>query len=170
PGWSSVAYDVVDTNQIDTRAGASLAWATPDNPSKRLIFADEATVAGASRGASNVLRYQIGDRLTGVDDDWHESSKAGSFHNGAWAADGQNSPAVDAGNLASPFGLETAPNGGRGNLGAYGKTPQASHPSPAYVQLISFIGGEKVRAGQASTIRWRSAGFAGNVKIEFSAN
>jgi hypothetical protein len=45
---------------------------------------------------------------------------------GGWVTDSQHSPAIDAGDPASPFNLEPAPNGGRANLGAYGNSAQAS--------------------------------------------
>jgi len=44
----------------------------------------------------------------------------------AWVTDSVTSPAIDAGNPASPWTLEPLPNGGRVNLGAYGDTPEAS--------------------------------------------
>ncbi|MDP2897017.1 MAG: right-handed parallel beta-helix repeat-containing protein, partial [bacterium] len=46
-------------------------------------------------------------------------AERGDYHLQSW------SPCVDAGDLASPFGEEPDPNGGRVNMGAYGNTPEA---------------------------------------------
>jgi len=40
--------------------------------------------------------------------------------------DAVTSPAIDAGDPASPIGYEPFPNGGRINMGAYGGTAEAS--------------------------------------------
>ena len=64
--------------------------------------------------------------------DFHLRSTGGRFDPaanggaGAFVIDASHSPAIDSGNPASPFNLETSPNGGRVNLGAYGNTPEAS--------------------------------------------
>ncbi len=70
------------------------------------------------------------DRTNG---DYHLKSRAGRWNpaSQAWAVDEVTSPCIDAGDPASPFDLEPAPNGGRINLGAYGGTPEASmSPQP----------------------------------------
>jgi parallel beta-helix repeat protein len=58
--------------------------------------------------------------------DYHLKSTGGSYHNGLWSIDLENSPGVDAGNPADDFSNEPEDNGGRINLGAYGGTEQAS--------------------------------------------
>jgi len=58
--------------------------------------------------------------------DYHLQSVAGSWHGGQWLPDPLHSPAIDAGDPASDWQLEPAPNGGRVNLGFEGNTPQAS--------------------------------------------
>lgn len=63
--------------------------------------------------------------------DYHLQSTAGSYHGGAWLADGADSPAIDMGDPALPVGAETAPSGLIRNLGAYGGTEQASRSSDA---------------------------------------
>ena len=59
-------------------------------------------------------------------DDYHLRSTGGRFTPGGWIADAQHSPAIDAGDPVSDYSLETSPNGGRINLGAYGNTAEAS--------------------------------------------
>ncbi len=63
-----------------------------------------------------------------ANNDYHLRSTAGRYNpqNGAWVIDTAHSPAIDAGNPSSPYALETAPNGGRINMGAYGNTAEAS--------------------------------------------
>lgn len=63
--------------------------------------------------------------------DFHLRSTAGRFQigekgTGAWVLDEVDSPGIDAGDPASPFTNEPAPNGGRVNLGVYGNTAEAS--------------------------------------------
>jgi hypothetical protein len=48
----------------------------------------------------------------------------------SWVQDDVTSPCIDAGDPNSPIGLETFPNGGIINMGAYGGTAEASK-SPA---------------------------------------
>jgi hypothetical protein len=73
--------------------------------------------------------------------DYHLKSQAGrwnpsenpksEFRNpklaeGSWVKDDVTSPCIDAGDPASPIGLEPFPNGGIINMGAYGGTAEAS--------------------------------------------
>jgi hypothetical protein len=50
----------------------------------------------------------------------------GYFSGGSWDTSASDSPCIDAGDPASPYGLEPVPNGKRVNLGAYGNTEVAS--------------------------------------------
>lgn len=67
--------------------------------------------------------------------DYHLKSTAGRWDSnagggvGGWVMDSVHSLAIDAGDPASAFGGELAPNGGRINMGAYGNTAQASKSS-----------------------------------------
>lgn len=60
--------------------------------------------------------------------DFHLQSVMGRYQpaTGLWVRDARHSPAIDAGNPASPFSLEPTPNGSRVNMGAFGDTAQAS--------------------------------------------
>jgi hypothetical protein len=63
-----------------------------------------------------------------VDGDYHLKSQAGRWdaNSGSWVKDDVTSPCIDAGDPASPIGLEPFPNGGIINMGAYGGTAEAS--------------------------------------------
>jgi parallel beta-helix repeat protein len=60
--------------------------------------------------------------------DYHLKSQAGRWdaNEGRWMIDEVTSLCIDAGDPASPIGLEPFPNGGIINMGAYGGTAQAS--------------------------------------------
>lgn len=58
--------------------------------------------------------------------DFHLKSKGGHWTAGGWVLDAVTSPCVDAGDPASPFANEPAPNGGRVNMGFEGNTAYAS--------------------------------------------
>ncbi len=69
-----------------------------------------------------------------------------------------NSPAIDGGNPTAFHLSEPFPNSDRADIGAYGNTPEAALSAPQLVQILSPNGFEKVEAGQATPISWRSAG------------
>ncbi|MBN1508878.1 MAG: right-handed parallel beta-helix repeat-containing protein [Sedimentisphaerales bacterium] len=60
--------------------------------------------------------------------DYHLRSQAGRWDPEAvtWVQDYVTSPCIDAGDPNTPVGLESFPNGGRINMGAYGGTVEAS--------------------------------------------
>ncbi|NQT89167.1 right-handed parallel beta-helix repeat-containing protein, partial [bacterium] len=100
--------------------------------------------------------------------DYHLQSTAGSYHDGAWTADGATSPAIDIG--WGDVGDEPVPNAsahhapgtGQRNLGAYGGTAQASKtPATRLLCLDHPIGGETFPAfGLPVEIRWQRTGLA----------
>jgi hypothetical protein len=63
-----------------------------------------------------------------VNGDYHLKSQAGRWDadEGRWTKDDVTSLCIDAGDPASPIGLEPFPNGGIINMGAYGGTEEAS--------------------------------------------
>ncbi len=64
--------------------------------------------------------------VTAAGGDYHVQSMGGHYSAGGWVLDSRSSPALDSGDPASAYAQESAPNGGRVNLGAYGNTPEAS--------------------------------------------
>jgi len=73
--------------------------------------------------------------------DFHEQSTNGRYNpaNGQFVKDAANSPAIDAGNPASDYSKETAPNGGRINMGCYGNTAEASRSGSTANEEITQI-------------------------------
>ena len=74
---------------------------------------------------------------------------------------------------AEPIGAETAPNGGRVNIGAYGATPEASKsPTRRIASLLSPMGGEYWSGRQ--TVRWKTSGQGWDsrdtIRLEYSSD
>jgi hypothetical protein len=63
-----------------------------------------------------------------VEGDYHLQSQAGHWdsQSQSWIQDEATSPCIDAGNPMAPIGLEPFPNGAVYNMGAYGRTIEAS--------------------------------------------
>lgn len=102
--------------------------------------------------AVRIQRIQ-GDR--GADDNFHLQSGA---------------PGIDAGDPASAFANEPAPNGGRVNLGYDGNTSNATTSPAKFIQVLSPAGLEKFLIGQTITVSYHASGEAsgaGFVKLEF---
>ena len=74
--------------------------------------------------------------------DYHLRSSGGRWDalagsgTGAWVADPDNSPVIDAGDPASSYARESVPNGAQANMGAYGNTAQASR-SPLTTAVVT---------------------------------
>lgn len=102
-----------------------------------------ASYSGGSYAISYSITTQAGTGNRALDPrfvstaegDYHLQSAGGHFSAGGWVVDARTSPAIDAGDPASPFAGEPAPNGGRANLGAYGNTAEASR---------SFVDGNRL--------------------------
>ncbi len=93
---------------------------------------------------------------------YHLMSTGGSLHDGTWLPDLASSLAIDAGDPEEDTGTETAPNGGRVNLGAYGGTEEASRtPRERVVALLDPVGNTCWNTGSQS-IRWQLTGQAWN--------
>jgi hypothetical protein len=63
--------------------------------------------------------------------DYHLKSQGGRWNGSAWVVDSVSSPCIDAGDPASAFNLEPAPNGDRINMGYDGNTAYASKTASA---------------------------------------
>ncbi|MBN1672445.1 MAG: right-handed parallel beta-helix repeat-containing protein, partial [Kiritimatiellae bacterium] len=118
-------------------------------------------------GADDVL-----GGTNGTDDDFHLQSTAGSWHGGAWTADGSHSLGVDAGDPESAYADEPAPNGARVNLGCYGGTAEASKSGGQRAVRVLYPDGGEI-GFRCFRVRWACQGpWTSNdyVKIEYSPN
>lgn len=109
----------------------------------------------------------VADDLNG---DFHLQSAAGRFTGpGVMTNDiaGLYSPLLDAGRPASAWTNESAPNGGRVNIGAYGNTAQASRSrTNGWLLALSLNDGGKI-AGSGNVMRWAAGGWSTNSKVRF---
>jgi len=104
---------------------------------------------------------------------FHLRSEGGRINtlDGSFVIDGVSSPLIDAGAPAAAFTNETAPNGGRINIGLHGGTPLASRtPSNAAATFLSLNDGGIISG--TNTIRWlaRGAATGHNFRIDVSVN
>ena len=100
-----------------------------------------------NNAGGNFHQYSDGGGNTQVDpkyvgsEDYHLQSTKGSYHDGDWDADVNDSPCIDTGDSSSSYGNESYYNGGRINMGKYGNTFEASRSSANYA-----IEGETTKA------------------------
>lgn len=120
-GVENVGSSATVRNSIVAGNGGPALVAVGEGSSATATFtlADEALP-----GTGNLT----GDPAFAGSGDYHLRSAGGRFDPaaGTFVQDASSSPAIDAGDPADPVGEETAPNGGRVNLGAYGGTAEAS--------------------------------------------
>jgi hypothetical protein len=114
--------------------------------------------------------------------DFHLQSTAGSYHGGAWTADGATSPGIDTGYGtagAEPSAHSTPwheANLGQRNMGAYGGTAQASKtPAARRLYLYEPQGGEHYwNQGEPVSVRWTWVGSdwqtGETLQLEYSSN
>ncbi|MEI6501976.1 MAG: right-handed parallel beta-helix repeat-containing protein, partial [Armatimonadota bacterium] len=122
-------------------AGGGLEWhsGASSSPTAVLTYCDLYGNTGGNYGNwpdqtgknGNVSKNPLFANVT--KSDFHEKSKGGRWNPAlkAWVIDTVHSPCINAGDPASAFALEPAPNGGRINIGAYGNTAYASKSAPA---------------------------------------
>jgi parallel beta-helix repeat protein len=151
-GTVSIVYEMADDGDV---SNARILWSTPTATRQAVPPGNLSTGAAMS---------------TGADDNFHEQSTTGSFKpgTGTFTPDANYSPAIDRGRPGDPFANESDPKGGYVNLGAYGNTPEASRSVQKYILVTNPNGGERLPQKTSYDVRWRSDGFTGNVKIEYS--
>lgn len=106
--------------------------------------------------------------------DFRLRSKAGRYNpaSGLWVNDTNTSALVDAGNPLTSLSLETAPNGGRVDIGMYGNTPEASRtPTNAVLQVARLNDGGRAEGFQVP-LSWIAYGAATGhtVRLEYSSD
>lgn len=103
--------------------------------------------------------------------DFHVRSIAGRYEDGIWVTDVLQAASIDAGFVGDDFALETTPNGGRVNLGAYGNTKEASRSlTSPWLYAMSMNDGGVMRG--TNTLRWRSGAVdaTNRVMLQYSAD
>ena len=82
----------------------------------------------ANTNDPNIILEPYDPNAVWIDGDYHLKSQAGRWNtlSQSWVIDDVTSPCIDAGDPNTSIGEEPFPNGGIINIGAYGRTPQAS--------------------------------------------
>jgi hypothetical protein len=149
--YNTWAYPAIVNNTIVNNYGAAMYldatyyyYFTTHNTSvvNNIVWGNEIYMSDSADSDEYDVRYndiQAGwDGLGNIDvdplfadsagRDYHLKSEAGRWDpkTGTWVTDGVTSPCIDAGNPASAYADEPAPNGDRIDMGAFGGTAQAS--------------------------------------------
>lgn len=97
--------------------------------------------------------------------DFHLRSCNGRWNpaSSSWIYDNTTSPGIDAGDPASDFAAEAAPNGALVNLGAYGNTPEASRSTWLFTHRPAYEGTNVPRV-QPLFMRFRKQVVQGSVE------
>lgn len=113
-------------------------WPGTGNISVDPCFAAPGTWVDASNAGIQVSAQDIDAHwLVG---DYHVQSEFGRYSsNLGWVCDLVTSACIDTGNPSSDFELESDPNGGCINIGAYGGTPEASRSQPDELILYQWL-------------------------------
>ena len=156
-----------DYNDVVVDSGAYVASGFGKGASRFLI--DWQTASG---GANDMHSFGFDPQFKdAAADDFHPLSQYGRYNpeTKKFVKDKATSKLIDMGNTNFAYAAETAPNGGRINVGMYGNTAQASRsPTNGTLTALTMSDGGTVR-GEA-TLYWAYNGFAGNtlVNIKFS--
>ncbi len=99
------------------------------NTPSQIIGSAQVTYSNIEGGHAGIGNINLAPRFVNRNEgDFHLKSEAGHWDEStqSWVQDPSTSPCIDAGNMASPIMLESFPNGGVINMGAYGGTAEAS--------------------------------------------
>lgn len=125
-------YLLGTSNYPVTIADGSIAYSLIGDDGSSLTFDgsshyEHPVLGKISRIVSSAYSNRVtGDPLFVGGGDYHLQSAGGRWNGSAWVADTGTSHCIDAGDPASAYANEPAPNGGRINLGCYGNTAEAS--------------------------------------------
>lgn len=154
-----------DYNLFHLTEGAAVGWMF--TTCRTLLEWQEATGLDehSLSGDPHFVNLEGGER--------HLASRGGSYHNGLWSPDPENSPGLDTGDPADGALQERMPNGRQINLGAYGGTEQASQTPGERVLVLQSPNGDEMARG-SFVISWLAVGTAwegtDTVRIEYSGD
>ena len=169
-----------DYNNFELRNGAVLAEITiPINPAAPLDVRPPLILQNVARWSRDMGR----DRHSLSHDPLFNNPTEGDFrlksaggrYNPATASftnDAVTSPLIDAGPPLFTFSSETAPNGGRADIGAYANHPQASRtPTNGSLTVVSLNDGGRAE-GEDWELYWvpRGSATGQTVRLEYSSN
>lgn len=143
PGSTATLTNVTVADHICPNMGTTGAAVFLERQSsvtiKNSVFWDNTKDTKGSAGTTVSATYSTITGVTGTGNltsnpqfvnssvnDYHLKSTAGHFTTGGWVTDATTSLAIDAGDPASSYANEPAPNGSRVNMGFEGDTAEAS--------------------------------------------
>lgn len=114
--------------ESDVTVKNSILW---NNGGQQDVFVGsgslQASYTNSQRKVNGTGNISVDPGFAGSGDGaYHLRSKVGRWDGAKWVKDGSDSPCLDVGDNATGVGAEPAPNGGRANLGAFGRTATAS--------------------------------------------
>lgn len=96
--------------------------------------------AATGRDAKSISRHPRWKDVSPGVEDFHHLSQAGRWNGTAFVNDGYTSDLLDKADPLESVGAEAAPNGGRANIGSYGRTAEASRsPSPPAAPAVAEV-------------------------------
>ena len=153
-------YTSGESNYPVTITDGSIAYSLIEDDGSSLTFDGSGHYEHPVLGKiSRIVSSAYSNRITGdplfadaTSGDYRLKSAAGRWNGSDWVNDGITSPCIDAGDPASAYANEPAPNGGRINLGCYGNTAHASKSGDAITSYTITLPDGKVDGYTAYTV------------------
>jgi hypothetical protein len=157
---SNKVYTSGESNYPVTIADGSITYSLIDDDGSSLTFDGSGHYEHPVLGKiSKIAASAYSNRITGdpmfadaTSGDYHLKSTEGRWNGSTWVTDAVASPCIDAGDPASAYENEPAPNGGRINLGCYGNTAEASKSGDAITSYTITLPDGKVDGYSAYTV------------------
>ena len=149
-----------ESNYPVTIADGSITYSLIDDDGSSLTFDGYGHYEHPVLGKiSKIAASAYSNRITGdplfadaTSGDYHLKSTEARWNGSTWVTDAVASPCIDAGDPASAYENEPAPNGGRINLGCYGNTVEASKSGNAVTSYTITLPDGKVDGYSAYTV------------------
>ncbi|MFH0991057.1 MAG: DUF1565 domain-containing protein [bacterium] len=144
-------------NESGTTSDPGKVWYNLFYANNSGVYNDEGTTEYYTVSTLNTTVSEAKNNLEG--DPLFLDRKNGDYHERA------GSLAIDAGNPASSYGSEPAPNGSRVNIGAYGNTAEAAKSIPSDLPnysdyYVNASGGNNVTGDGSQSRPWQTITFA----------